>query len=131
MASCGRCNGKFAESDLDMTAEGPVCPACGSADEPEPTLLWSTPAIALFFAIVPFFLQLSFTTTRMINGGVVESMSRDYLAVGCGGLALIIGAFGCISAFKSPDARRTPGLVLCCAAVTLGAYQIARGLGMF
>ena len=130
MTSCVRCQREYAEADLVPTSQGPLCAACNTGTMPIPLFAWSTPAVALFFALMPFFVSLAYTPMSGLSGHIVGSASRDYVAVGGGGLALVIGAFGVIAAYKCRSPRRIPGFVLCLAAVLLGVYQIARGVGM-
>ncbi len=122
MELCPRCNVSFEEySDSGM------CPACDSLQvesKPPPTLS----VAALVVGALPFFLSFSrrSVVTRTVNGITTETVSgMDYIAVGAGVLAVLIGL---IAAVRVAGGK---GKAMAVLAILLGAYQVAKGFFLF
>jgi hypothetical protein len=75
-------------------------------------------------AVLPFFLHYTTSSTRSVNGAVVEAVTRNWVAIGGGALALLAGAFSLAMARSTPDEtrgkRRLAGLAL----VAAGFFQL-------
>jgi len=91
------------------------------------------PAVGLAIGVLPF--SLSFRETReqsfvmSPNGAQISQTTHrtafDYLAVPCGGLAIVLGLYGLVRALPS---RRLVVLGVGAAAVLVGLLQVVRGL---
>jgi hypothetical protein len=67
-------------------------------------------------------------TTIVSSGGV--TVYRDWAALVFGGLTLLLGLAGVPESLQSSE-HRTDKLIALAAAILVGAFHVARGLGMF
>lgn len=89
---------------------------------------WRTLLIAGAIAgAVPFMASYSQTSTTVVNG-VASSTFRDWVAVGAGGLAIVLALAAIASLAKS---KRMKEIAMGVAVLALGGYQVARGFGVF
>jgi TPR repeat protein len=80
-------------------------------------------------AALPFVISYSSSSIQTTNGVVVEVYYRDWIAIGCGGMAALFGLIALAVAV-----RASAGWTSVAAAATvlaLGGFQIARGFGGF
>ena len=79
--------------------------------------------------LVPFVISAASTSSVTENGHVVSFSYRDNVAIGAGVVAVLCGivAAALAAKHKSGGARLAIGI----AVLALGAYQIARGFGVF
>jgi hypothetical protein len=122
MQACAACGKEVDGSDLFMSAKGEVCAECNLDDEIQSRgmMLGSLTIVALIAAVLPFFL-----TVWVTSGGQTIS----YIAVGGGGVAVLVGAAAIATAPKSGKAR-SRNLMASLAAVVLGAFHLLRGFGV-
>jgi TPR repeat protein len=78
---------------------------------------------------LPFAMSMSSSSTRTINGELVASTYRDWLAVGGGGVALACGLAGLVLSLRAKAGGAWIAGALAIAA--FGGYQLARGFGVF
>lgn len=94
---------------------------CGSV---KPTL----PIIGLVVGAVPFAVSFQTTSKTTVTEGTIETVTSksaiDYVAVGAGGLAFLLGLVALIQGIR---VRNMAVLGLGVAAMALGIFQIARG----
>lgn len=83
--------------------------------------------IGIGVGLIPFVIQVSSTTSTTING-VTTVHTRDWIALACGGAAILLGIVGAVGA--SREKNRT-GIIVALVAAAIGAFQIARGVGAF
>jgi len=88
----------------------------------------SLAGFGLVVGVIPFFVHVSESSSVSVNGHVTASTFRDWVAIGCGGAALVVGAIAVALAVrnKAGGAR----IALAAAAVALGALQLVRGFGL-
>ena len=125
-SNCSSCRALIDGGDVLYTATGAVvCASCfAKADlavsveraKLGPTGLAGAGAVA---GAIPFF--VSFTISH-------DGVSRDWIAVSCGAIALVCGLIPAIGALRTGSARST--VLICAAVAALGALQIARGFGL-
>lgn len=89
---------------------------------------WSVVTIGVVAGLVPLGIQTSSSSAVFENGRVVSSTYRDWLAIGGGAVALGCGLLAAVLAVK---AKQTQRIAIGLAVLALGAFQIARGLGVF
>jgi TPR repeat protein len=78
---------------------------------------------------LPFVISYSQSSYHAVNGAVVDAHYRDWIAVGCGGAAQVLGLIAIAVALRG---RARPAMIgLCAAVLALGGYQLARGFGVF
>ena len=80
---------------------------------------------------LPFFCNFTSTSTRTVNGVVVESSYTDYVAIVLGAVAVLIalGSFRLLESTADDDRIKRIGIMIVIAA--LGVYQVLRGIGAF
>ena len=80
---------------------------------------------------IPFFCNFTSTSTRTVNGVVVESSYTDYVAIALGAVAVLIafGSFRLLEYTADDDRMKRIGVMIAIAA--LGVYQFLRGIGTF
>jgi hypothetical protein len=88
--------------------------------------------IGIVAALLPFVCKISQSSTKTVNGKVVEHTSTDYVAILAGAAAIGIAVFILVTLFPNTaanDRLKRLGAVLVIAAI--GAYQLlVRGLGI-
>lgn len=82
--------------------------------------------VAIAAGVVPFFFSVGSTST--VNGQVVSHI--DYVAIGGGGIALLLGIAGLVGALKASDPGRQKRMGLAVLALLLGLYHLATGTGL-
>ena len=85
--------------------------------------------VGLLAAIAPFFVSCSSSSTRTVNGRIVESSYFDLFAVVGGGIAVLV-ALGMLIQFGETapeDKYKRIGVFV--AMLALGGFQILRGFG--
>lgn len=133
--TCQLCAKTIAGADVLYTADARIaCRDCyDKADVAAASLGSSSGATGLATAgavagVIPFLVHVSSSSTVMVNGEVVSATSRDYIALVCGVVAIILGALTAVGAVRSKQGGAA--LAMRIGVVALGAYQIARGLGV-
>jgi len=77
--------------------------------------------------VVPFVISNARGSYSVVNGEVVAATYRDWIAVGGGTAAVILGLAAIATFARSNKAFAAAGLAI----AALGGYQIARGMGAF
>ncbi len=141
-AGCVKCQKTMDEAEMQMTIEGLLCSSCASKaaadDVPQPGLASPIVIAAAVVGCLPFVVHVSSSsttsTTMTLDGKPVQQVAAsravDYVALGAGGLAAVLGVVALLSAIKSLD-RRTLRLAIAAGAGLLGVLQVVRGLGVF
>ena len=85
----------------------------------------------IVIAALPFLCSFSTTSSSSINGQVTSFQQTDFVAIGAGIIAILIGLSTTrLWSQTSPDdlmKRRIVSVVI----LALGAFQVLRGLGIF
>ena len=131
MGTCAKCGGQFADTEMMMTGDGPLCKQCYAADiEPKPK---TTPTMSIAGVIVgtlPFFLHFGTSSSVTVNGQTTTT-STNYVALGAGPGAVILGIVGVLMALKVEDPKsKQTGLGVGALAILLGLYQAILGSGL-
>ena len=87
--------------------------------------------LALVLAVIPFFAHATSTSTRTVNGQVVESSYTDVVAIACGILAILVGLFSLQKLKETPDKDRLKRIGAIVGILLLGGFQTLRGFGVF
>lgn len=133
MQTCQMCGTAIAGDEVLYTADARiVCAGCFGKADVAATASRSSGAVGLYAAgaitaLIPFNFHVSESSSVMVNGQVVEATSRDYIALICGVIAMMLGAIGTVRAIRSK--ARGAAIAGWFVIIALGAYQIARGLG--
>lgn len=129
--ACAVCGQEVPAASLVMSERGEVCATCSDAEEQSARGAALNPLVigGLVAAAVPFF--ASFTTSRSVsvNGEVVQAVSRDYVAIGAGGVAVVLA----VVLLKSIIGGSLKGTLNAAGAALVaagGAYHLLRGLGV-
>ncbi len=86
--------------------------------------------IGLLAGIVPFFFSCSSSSSRTVNGRVVESSHFDLVAV-VGGAIAVLMAVGVLTQFGTTAPKdRAKRIGLLVVMLALGVFQVLRGFGM-
>ncbi len=85
---------------------------------------------ALVAGLVPFAITMSSSSSRTVNGAVVASQYRDWVAVGGGAVAAGLGLVALSLLKRTAPAQRVARIALICGLVALGGGQILRGFGV-
>jgi hypothetical protein len=131
MVACSGCGKALAESDVLYTSDArAVCDNCfGQADVRDiqtraSSLELGLAGVGLAIGVAPF--AASVTTLSNVGGHVTY---RDWVAIPGGAIAAGFGAAALVMTLRG---RRKLGmLALAIGVVALGAYQLARGFGVF
>jgi TPR repeat protein len=83
---------------------------------------------AALTGLIPFAASFTTTSSRMVNGGVVHFVFRDWIAIGGGALAVVIGVVGLAMALRARAGAIVGGGAV---AIAIGGLQLARGFGAF
>jgi len=83
--------------------------------------------IGIVVAAIPMFANVSFTTSS--NGQITSYV--DYVAIGCGILAILIGATNYRLLKHTTDDDLLKRRVVFLGVIGMGAFQLMRGLGLF
>jgi uncharacterized protein len=111
-----------------------VCPACFAKLAPigppsrAPWRMFAGAGAVV--GVIPFALHMSTSSSTTVNGHVTNFVYRDWIAVGCGVVAILIGLIAIVAARKEQLQRGLAFMAGICV-VLLGGMQIARGLGVF
>lgn len=131
--TCQSCGATVAGQDVLYTADARlVCPNCYYKAALAPASGRGSGSAGLVTAgglvgLVPFLFHVTESSTVIVNGETVSATSRDYIALACGVVALVLGA---IAAAGGVRAKASTGrMALRIAVIALGALQIARGFG--
>jgi TPR repeat protein len=111
-----------------------VCPAC-FAKAPPPADFgrapWRTFAIAGgVVGAIPFAVNMSTSSSTMVNGEVTSFVYRDWIAVAAGVVAIMLGAIA-VGAARKEQLQRALAFAAGIGVMLLGGVQIARGFGVF
>ncbi|CAN5878401.1 hypothetical protein BH11MYX3_BH11MYX3_26370 [soil metagenome] len=79
-------------------------------------------------AAIPMMFHASSSSVSTVNGRVVSATYRDWVAIGCGGFAIVCGIAAIVMAIKS---RAKRALLFGALVIVAGGIQIARGTGVF
>lgn len=90
-----------------------------------------TEIIGFVIGGVPFFCNFSTSSTRTVNGVVVESSYTDYVAIILGIVAVLIAfsSFRLLEYTSEYDRTKRIGIMIAIGA--LGIYQFLKGIGTF
>lgn len=133
MQTCQMCGTAITGDEVLYTADARVvCRGCFDTADVAAATARSAGGVGLLTAgaiagVIPFLFHASESSTVVVNGEVVNAMSRDYVALACGAVAALLGAIAAYGAVTSKAGGAA--LLMRLAIVALGAYQIARGLG--
>ena len=129
MKACAVCGKEVEESELYTSGNGEVCGSCHLDDElPKPGLPISPIAmVALAGGVVPFFASFSTSSSATVNG-VITGSHTDYVAIGGGAVAVLVGLVATVLGLKA--ANKAMGIGAPLLAVLLGVYQLLRGFGV-
>src|SRR3954466_15226227 len=131
-ATCAVCGTAITGSDVMYASDGrTVCTKCfGNMDAPAASALaapWRKLAVAgAVVGAIPFFAHVSTSETLTVNGDTASFVYRDYVAIGCGIAAAVLGALALRAAPKEQPQRKS-GLTGSLVVLALGILQIARG----
>ena len=133
--TCAVCGVAISGSDVMYTSDArAVCTKCfGTMDAANAAFL-AAPSHKFAVAgwvlgAIPFFIHISSTESLVVNEATASVVYRDWLAVGCGIAAAVLGALALRAAPKEQPQRKkamTGGFI----ALGLGLLQIARGFGV-
>ena len=79
--------------------------------------------------LIPFVISTASTSSVTENGQVVSFTYRDNIAINAGVIAILCGIVAAATAAKNKSGRTR--LAIGIAVIALGAFQIARGFGVF
>ena len=79
---------------------------------------------------IPFFVHVSSSSSTTVNGQVTSFVYRDWVAVGCGVVAVLFGLVTLVAARKE-ELQRSLAFAAGAGVLLLGGLQIARGFGVF
>jgi hypothetical protein len=79
--------------------------------------------------LIPFVISSVSTSSVTENGVTIASTYRDNVAIGAGAVALVLGIVAAALAAKNKTGSTR--LAIGIAVIALGAFQIARGFGVF
>ncbi|MBN9392569.1 MAG: hypothetical protein J0I20_31330 [Chloroflexi bacterium] len=85
--------------------------------------------VGLVAGILPFFLFIGGSTTQTVNGQVVNQSSLNLVALIGGAIAIIMAFIG-FRTMSEREGNRSLYLGLFVVLALLGAYQVARGIGL-
>ena len=111
-----------------------VCPACAAALPPigppdrPPWRMFATAAGVV--AAIPFAIHMSSSSSTTVNGHVTSFVYRDWIAVGCGVVAIALGLIA-LGAARKEQLQRALAFAAGIGVLLLGGAQIARGFGVF
>jgi uncharacterized protein len=132
--ACTGCGKAISGADVLYTADARVvCPACsGKADlaatQARLSARLGLVAVAGIVAAIPFAVTMSSWSWSVVDGKVSFTY-RDWLAIGCGAGAAVLGAIAVVLAIRGKVAIGQIGAASL--VMALGGFQIARGLGVF
>lgn len=132
METCSGCGAQIQGGDVLYTpAAKIVCPACfdkaaGDSSSGRSSVTGLV-AAGLGAGIIPFFMSVTSSSSTSVNGQIVSSSSRDYIALVFGVAAAMFGAIAAAGAVRSK--LGTTALAIRFAVIGLGGYQIAHGFG--
>lgn len=89
-----------------------------------------TEIIGGLVALAPFALTFNTSSSRTVNGVVVESAYMDYAALALGPVAILIGLFALRLLSRTAEEDRIKRIVTIVAIIGVGALHILRGLGI-
>lgn len=84
---------------------------------------------AIALAFIPFICNLSTSTSRTVNGVVVEESSRHYVALVLGPLAILAALAIATMLPNTPDSLRLKRIGIIALVVVTGIFQVLRGFG--
>ena len=87
--------------------------------------------VALILAVIPFFAHFTTTSTRTVNGRVVESSYTDFVAIACSILAVLLGLYSIAKLKDMAASDRIKRMGAIVVIVLLGGYQTLSGFGVF
>lgn len=132
---CSVCGVAVTGASILYTPDGRiVCPACFSkvpmpVDVGKPQ--WKIFAAAGGVAgVIPFAVHMSSSSSTTVNGHVTSFVYRDWVAVVCGVVAIMLGIIATAAARKE-QLQRGLAFAAGIGVVLLGGVQIARGFGVF
>lgn len=134
--TCSGCGAAVNTTDITYTPDARVmCPSCAAKmdvvaaqDRARPPWMGFAIAGAVVGAI-PWFVSVSSSSSSSVNGHVTSFVYRDWIAVGCGVVAALLGVMAAWMGRRS--LIRMQAIVAGIAIVALGGYQVARGFGVF
>ena len=85
----------------------------------------TTTIVLAVLCFAPFFLSFGSTETVSVNGVITECTSLDFLAIGAGAVAVLLGFMAVVKSGEGSTIRPV-GVV----ALLLGGYHIVSGLGV-
>jgi cytochrome bd-type quinol oxidase subunit 2 len=132
--ACGSC-GKLMRSDavLYTAAAVPVCTVCyaradiAATQERAARAGSSAGRVGVVASIIPLLFHVTSTSAVTVNGEVVGTTFRDWIAIGCGPITAVCGVAAIVAARSRASGR---WLVIGAVLVVVGAYHLARGFGV-
>ncbi|HTL32440.1 MAG TPA: tetratricopeptide repeat protein [Kofleriaceae bacterium] len=131
---CSMCGVPVAGASILYTPDGRiVCPACfgkvpmPTGSKPQWKIFAGAGAVA---GVIPFGVHMSSSSYSTVNGHVTSFVYRDWVAVVCGVVAIMLGIIATAAARKE-QLQRSLAFAAGIGVVLLGGVQIARGFGVF
>lgn len=81
-------------------------------------------------AALPFFVHYTTSSTHTVNGEVVEATTRNWVALGGGAIAVLVGALALIAARSTPAETRRKRHMIGLAIVAVGLFQLVIRSGL-
>jgi UDP-N-acetylmuramyl pentapeptide phosphotransferase/UDP-N-acetylglucosamine-1-phosphate transferase len=86
---------------------------------------------ALAFAVLPFVCNFTTSSSRTVNGRVVEESSFDWFDPLGGGIAILLGVYIAATVLsQTAENDRLKRIALIIGVILLGAFHVARGLDL-
>ncbi len=135
MQTCAVCGVAVGDAGVVSSADARVvCPTCSGANDAVAAVSggpWKGLASAgAIVGAVPFGLSMATVSSSTVNGEVTSFVYRDWIAVVCGVIALVLGV---VTLWMSRSEKLRRGLAIGAGigVLALGGLQIARGFGVF
>ncbi|MCC6526964.1 MAG: hypothetical protein IT373_30230 [Polyangiaceae bacterium] len=130
MATCAKCGTEIDAARALLSPQGMVCEQCHYAEASSAgggTYGKGAGGLGVVLGVVPFFLHYGSVQTTTVNG-VTTVSGQDFVALGGGGGALLLGLVGVVAGLR---AKSMPTVGIAAAALALGVVQLLRGLLIF
>ena len=84
---------------------------------------------AVVFAMLPFFGHYTTSSSETLNGEVVASSYRDYVALGGGAIGIVLAIFAIVAATRATN-QKNLRLGLAVGILLIALFQVVRGFGI-
>jgi len=89
-----------------------------------------TEIAGILIALAPFAIRFGTSSSRTVNGVVVESSSVNYVGLVLGPVAILIGLMALRLLSRTADEDRIKRIIAIAAIIGIGALQLLNGLGL-